>query len=122
MATNQPDRLDRVEALLEESNARSIERFERLETSFEQSNRRLDRVEALSLENSQQIRQNGEQLRQTVLAVDRLANAQMELVRIFNQEGERTQASLDSVNAALERIDRVLDYLVRRDRPQENPE
>jgi TolA-binding protein len=90
---------------------------------------RLDRMEAILLsvveqvaENTVAIRDTNQQVRQAMLAVERLSNAQMELARAFDEDRQRfeqfqtrfeqTQAS---TNAALERIDRIMDYLMRRD-------
>ncbi|NJL21313.1 MAG: hypothetical protein HC895_11580 [Leptolyngbyaceae cyanobacterium SM1_3_5] len=137
------DRLDRIERLLERSIAAADERFERMEAitadnsqSIAASISRLDRTERLVTANSEAIEaireltaQNSRDIAAlqvlaaetnrtvttTVLSVDRLSSAILALAQGFDQDQEANRQALASINAALERIDRILDYLIGRD-------
>ncbi|PSB16041.1 hypothetical protein C7B65_22715 [Phormidesmis priestleyi ULC007] len=84
----------------------------------EQSNNLTDRVESLevdmldvkvSLNRLVDITfENQQQLRSTMQAVDRLADVQLQYM-------QHTDSAITSINAAIERMDRLFDYLLRRD-------
>jgi len=84
--------------------------------------RRLELLVAVTEAHSQQIESNAksiEALSTTVAtatrAVDGLAAIQQQLVEIISEEREDMREFRATTGAALERIDRVLDYLMRRD-------
>ncbi|NJL41102.1 MAG: hypothetical protein HC840_26580 [Leptolyngbyaceae cyanobacterium RM2_2_4] len=90
-------RLDQIEAILRSTAERTAEN-------------------AIAIQqNTAAILENRQQLQRTMLAVERLANAQMELARAFDEDRQRFEQTQASNNAALERIDRIMDYLMRRD-------
>jgi hypothetical protein len=90
-------RLDQIEAILQLTAERAAEN-------------------AIAIQqNTVAIQENRQQLQRTMLAVERLANAQMEIVRAFDEDRQRFEQTQASTNAALERIDRIMDYLMRRD-------
>ena len=75
---------------------------------------RLDRTERLILglaEQSEVIQQQ----------VNLNSQAIQQLIQVQRETFERSESELDSIQAALDRIDRVMDYLMRRDgdRPNE---
>jgi DNA-binding FrmR family transcriptional regulator len=88
--TNSSDRLDRIEALVE-SNAKSIQALSTTVASVQQ------------------------QIVTVSTAVDGLAAIQQQLVQIIEEDREDMREFRATTGAALERIDRVMDYLMRRD-------
>jgi ABC-type transporter Mla subunit MlaD len=84
--------------------------------------RRLEQLVAVTEAHSQQIESNAksiEALSTTVTtvtrAVDGLASVQEQLVQIIEEDREDMREFRATTGAALERIDRVMDYLMRRD-------
>lgn len=75
---------------------------------------RLDRIERL-------VEENATQISQTQRQVDLNSQAIQQLIQIQRQTFERSESEMDSIRASLERIDRIMDYLMRRDgdRPSE---
>ena len=110
------ERLDRIEALVE-TNAQAIERnVQAIERNAQAIERNAQAIER----NARAIDDANRQLVITMNAVDRLATVQMQTLQaierdreIFQAFQQKTDATLASINAALERIDRVLDYLLR---------
>lgn len=89
--TNSGDRLDRTEVLVETLG------------------QRVDEITVAVQANQQQIAIAFD-------AIDRLANVQLQLGQIVERQQNTTDATLASINAALERQGRILDYLMRPDR------
>lgn len=102
--TSSGDRLNQVEAILQLLAERTAENT----VAIQQNTAAIDQTLGF-------VQENRQQLQQTMLAVERLANAQMELARSVDEERERFEQTQASTNAALERIDRIMDYLMRRD-------
>ena len=94
MTTNQPDRLDRIERLVE-SNSRAIE--------------------ALTNTNRDQNNILAEAVGRTARTVEILSQLVEEDRVNFQEYRERNDASVTSLNAAVERLETILAYLVRRD-------
>lgn len=67
---------------------------------------RLDRLERLVTTIAQATVANQQQVSTAFEAIDRLA-------QIVDSERSRTSATLDSINASIQRQDRILDYLLR---------
>jgi septal ring factor EnvC (AmiA/AmiB activator) len=65
---------------------------------------RLDRVEVVLQSATRQTAENARQLARTIEAVDRLANVQLQLAQIFDQDCQRMSRAIDSINAAVERL------------------
>jgi ABC-type transporter Mla subunit MlaD len=83
---------------------------------------RLDRIERLVEQNAEQIASIGSQLDRTQRQVDLNSQAIQVLIQtsqqtldLQNTERQQIDRTLLSINASLERIDRILDYLMRRD-------
>ena len=98
------DRLDRLERIVETGFSDIFtsltflkERQERLQTQQESSQRQIDNL----VESQRQIIENQ---RAMMDSIERLANVQAE-----------TSERLASLGAAVERLDAILDYLIRRD-------
>jgi ABC-type transporter Mla subunit MlaD len=90
--------------------------------------RRLEQLVAITEAHSQQIESNAksiEALSSTVAtvstAVDGLAAIQQQLVEIISEEREDMREFRATTGAALERIDRVMDYLMKRDGERNSP-
>ncbi len=64
-------------------------------------------------ENGQQIAENGRQIDNLRISVTELREGQAILTQMFVQEREAMQDFRRTTNAALDRIDRTLDYLMR---------
>lgn len=109
-ASNSGDRLDRIEANLQTATDILVAVARRAESTDDRLDRvseRLDRVsQAQDRMQSQldQLREDVDIAFETVMALS-----------------NNTDSTLASINAALERQDRVLDYLMRRDRNGESP-
>jgi ABC-type transporter Mla subunit MlaD len=91
---------------------------------------RLDRAERLILglaEQSSRFAERSDTIQQQVnlnsSAIAQLIQTMQELAEIQARDSQRFDQSIVSINAALERIDRVMDYLMRRDgdRPPGEP-
>jgi ABC-type transporter Mla subunit MlaD len=83
------------------------ERVESLEVDMIDVKTSLNRLIDITFENQQQ-------LRTTMQAVDRLAEVQVQYM-------QHTDNAITSINAAIERMDRLFDYLLRRDQERDNP-
>ena len=124
--SNSSDRLNRVEANLQTVTdilvavARRAEatdaRLDRVVESQDRMQGQLDQMQGQLDQTQGQLNQMQGQLDELRRDVDIAFDTVMAL-------SNNTDATLASINAALERQDRVLDYLVRRDRepPQEQP-
>lgn len=77
------------------------ERVDSLEVNMLDVKVSLNRLVDITFENQQQ-------LRATMQAVDRLAEVQMQYM-------QHADSTTTSINAAIERMDRLFDYLLRRD-------
>jgi septation ring formation regulator EzrA len=104
-------RLDQIEAILQLTAERAAENSDAIQRNTAAIQQTLDLVQ-----------ENRQQLQRTMLAVERLANAQIEIARAFDEDRQRFEQFQTrfeqiqaSTNAALERIDRIMDYLMRRD-------
>lgn len=80
------------------------------------SNDRLDSIDQRLEIITGAVQANQQQIATAFEAIDRLANVQLQLAQIVDSERSKTNAAIDSINAALERQDRILDYLLRGDR------
>lgn len=108
---NSNDRLDRIEAIVENIAIRTDTitiRLDTLTTHVDTLTTRVDTLASVTISNQQQILRTFEY-------IDRLA-------QLVNEERERTNLVLArqdsiiaSINAELERQGRILDYLMRRD-------
>lgn len=76
---------------------------------------RLDRIERLVEENSRQIAQTQRQVDLNSQAIQVLIQTSQQALEIQTLERQQLDQTLASVNASLERIDRIMDYLMRRD-------
>ncbi|MEC4817458.1 MAG: hypothetical protein SAK29_29940 [Scytonema sp. PMC 1069.18] len=114
MTYSDPNRLDRIEALVE-SNSRQLNQLSQttqfltsaqleLARSVDIVTRRMDRVE-------EQVSQLAES-QQILVESQRTAFQSMERLTVVQEQLAEQQAS---TNAAVERLDRILDYLIRRD-------
>lgn len=83
------------------------------------SNDRLDRIERLIEENSQQIARTQQQVDANSRAITTLLQSSQQLITLQQQESQQFNQSLNSINAAIERIDRVMDYLLRQQGEQQ---
>lgn len=79
---------------------------------------RLDRIERILEQHNnfigvllQQQQATTQQIGQTMQSVDRLANAQLELAQ-----------AVDSIEAAVNRLDRLMDYVLRQQGSNDNPQ
>lgn len=73
-------------------------------------NTRLDRIEALQERTQQQVDANSR-------AIEQLIAIQIQVEERRQQELSRFESFQRTTNAALERIDRILDYLLRTQEP-----
>lgn len=90
------------------------ERLERIEKLVE-SNARA--IEALANENRESISALAEISGRTLRAVDLLREAQEEDRVNFQEFRQLTQEQITGINAAVERLDAILNNLIRRDQP-----
>lgn len=74
---------------------------------------RLDRIEAQIEANARQIAQTQQQVDANSRAVATLIQSLQQFIAVQQQESQQFNQSINSINAALERIDRVMDYLLR---------
>jgi chromosome segregation ATPase len=95
-----------------------LDRAERLILGLAQAG---DRTQQQVDSNSQAIAQTQRQIDQTQRQIDLNSQAIEQLIQIQRQTFERSESQMDSIRASLERIDRIMDYLMRRDgdRPSE---
>lgn len=73
-------------------------------TNSEES--RLDRLERLQDRTQQQVDANSQ-------AIATMLASMQQLIVLQQQESQQFNTSINSIHAALERIDRVMDYLLR---------
>jgi chromosome segregation ATPase len=97
----------------------SSDRIERIEALLESASRRIDSNAKAIAANSAQItevdRTLAEAAGKTLRAVDELRETVEEDRVNFREFITTTQSTLQSINAAIERQDRILDYLLRHD-------
>ena len=73
---------------------------------------RLDRIERL-------VEANATQIAQTQRQVDLNSQTIQQLLQIQRQTFERSESEMDSIRAAIDRIDRIMDYLMNQRRDYE---
>ncbi|MBF2047296.1 MAG: hypothetical protein EDM05_035190 [Leptolyngbya sp. IPPAS B-1204] len=74
---------------------------------------RLDRIERLVEQNAEQIARTQRQVDANSQAIATLLQTSQQMLTLQQQESQQFNQSINSINAALERIDRVMDYLLR---------
>lgn len=74
---------------------------------------RLDRIEQLIEQNSQQIARTQSQVALNSQAIQVLIQTSQQALQVQTTERQQLDQTLASINASLERIDRIMDYLLR---------
>jgi TolA-binding protein len=95
--SNSESRFDRIERAIQSL----VEVARSHEDRVTDTESRLERLEALAERNLQ--------------STQRLVEAQQQMLEIQDQDRIRFESTIASINAAIDRIDRVMDYLMRRD-------
>lgn len=90
----------------------SNERFERIEAWLESASQKIDSNARAIQANTESINAIAEASGRTLRAIELLREAQEEDRVNLQEYRERT----DSLNAAVERLDTIVDYLINRDR------
>ncbi|MEL6400460.1 MAG: hypothetical protein AAFR26_15555 [Cyanobacteria bacterium J06626_4] len=111
-------RLDRLENLMAtagdmmlqtlELSRQNLQRADRIEQQTERNSRQIER-------NSQQIERNSQQIEQTFRLHSQLEQTMAQLALDETRYRAEFAAFQQTTQAALEKIDRVLDYLMQRD-------
>lgn len=81
---------------------------------------RLDRIERLVEQNAEQISRTQRQVDSNSQAIATLLQTTQQMLVLQQQESQQFTQSLNSINAAIERIDRVLNYLLRQQNRSDN--
>lgn len=81
---------------------------------------RLDRIERLVEQNAEQISRTQRQVDSNSQAIATLLQTTQQMLTLQQQESQQFTQSLNSINAAIERIDRVLNYLLRQQNRSDN--
>lgn len=108
-------RLDRIEAAIERGQAETAA----LKKLIESNAKAIEANSAAIADNNQQIDVLAEVSGRTLRAVDSLREIVEEERVNFREYRERTDTNLVSLNAAVERLETIVAYLVRKDR--DNP-
>lgn len=74
---------------------------------------RLERLEMLNERTQRQVEANSQ-------AIATLLQTSQQMITLQQQESQQFTQSINSINAALERIDRVMDFLLRQQGGSEN--
>ncbi|MEM9164424.1 MAG: hypothetical protein AAGC54_15315 [Cyanobacteria bacterium P01_F01_bin.4] len=110
-------RLDRLEGLFASAGDMMLQTAELSRQNaqqIEQVNVRLDRVLAISERNALQIERNSQQIERNAQQLIRLENTMAQLALQSATDRAEFEAFRRTTQAALEKIDRVLDYLMQR--------
>ena len=112
--SNVEARLDRLENLFVSAGEMMLKTAEVSRQNAQQIERNSQQIER----NAQQIERNSQQIERNSQQLARLENAMAQLALQAATDRAEFEEFRRTTRAALEKIDRVLDYLMQRDHPQ----